>query len=262
LSIRLDPTLRFAATIAVAHRRIATAVPRSETSKCLICRAFNDAQCDRPAISAGQKLPDPTARRLRQDFLKGLRSRLARGSGSGSGWVQEAAMAHGGTLNADEAADLLPAKGGGRRKIILIAVPLVLLAVGAGLWFTGVLPRLLGLSHEAPKEEQHTEAKPVLPVFVDLPEIIANLNGNPRRPTYVKLQAKLEISRAADEPVVKAAMPRLVDLFQTYLRETRPEELRGSGGTYRLREELIARGNLAVAPARITDVLFVEMLVQ
>ncbi len=57
-------------------------------------------------------------------------------------------------------------------------------------------------------------------------------------------------------------MPRLQDLFQTYLREIRPEELRGSAGTYRLREELLARGNLAVAPARITDVLFTEMLVQ
>ena len=41
-----------------------------------------------------------------------------------------------------------------------------------------------------------------------------------------------------------------------------PEDLRGSGGTYRLREELLARGNLAVAPARINDVLFTEMLVQ
>jgi flagellar FliL protein len=42
----------------------------------------------------------------------------------------------------------------------------------------------------------------------------------------------------------------------------RPEELRGSMGTYRLREELLARVNLAVAPARVTDVLFLEILVQ
>ena len=38
-------------------------------------------------------------------------------------------------------------------------------------------------------------------------------------------------------------MPRLQDLFQTYLREMRPEELRGSAGIYRLREELIARAD-------------------
>ena len=65
-------------------------------------------------------------------------------------------------------------------------------------------------------------------------------------------------------------MPRLLDLFQTHLREMRPEELRGSAGTQRRREELVARPNIAVAPPpgstqaapRITDVLFVEMLVQ
>jgi flagellar FliL protein len=57
-------------------------------------------------------------------------------------------------------------------------------------------------------------------------------------------------------------MPRLLDMFQTYLREMRPEELRGSAGTYRLREQLIARANVAVQPAHVTDVLFTELLIQ
>jgi flagellar FliL protein len=38
--------------------------------------------------------------------------------------------------------------------------------------------------------------------------------------------------------------------------------LRGSAGTWRLREELIARANIAIAPARVTDVLFTELLIQ
>jgi flagellar FliL protein len=42
----------------------------------------------------------------------------------------------------------------------------------------------------------------------------------------------------------------------------RPEELRGAEGTYRLREELIARADIAAAPARVANVLFTEMLVQ
>ena len=70
--------------------------------------------------------------------------------------------------------------------------------------------------------------------------MIANLNSNPQRPSYVKLTARLEVTKPEDVERVKAAMPRLQDLFQTYLREMRPEELRGSAGTYRLREELIA----------------------
>jgi hypothetical protein len=70
------------------------------------------------------------------------------------------------------------------------------------------------------------------------------------------------IAKPEDAERIKQAMPRLQDLFQTYLREMRPEELRGSAGTYRLREELITRANVAVMPARITNILFVQMLIQ
>lgn len=70
------------------------------------------------------------------------------------------------------------------------------------------------------------------------------------------------LARKEDAVTVQAAMPRVLDLFQGYLREVRPEELRGSAGTYRLREELVARVNVAAAPARVLDVLFTELLVQ
>ena len=145
-----------------------------------------------------------------------------------------------------------------RGKLVLIAVPLVLMLVGAGLWFTGVLPRLLGHS---PEQHAKNEAPPP-PVFVDLPEIVANLDSNARQPAFIKLKARLELSRPEDQAAITAAMPRILDLFQTYLRETRPEELRGSAGTYRLREELIGRASLAASPARVTDVLFTQVLVQ
>ncbi len=57
-------------------------------------------------------------------------------------------------------------------------------------------------------------------------------------------------------------MPRIIDNFQVYLRELRVEDLKGSAGMYRLREEMLIRVSAAVAPAKINDVLFKEMLVQ
>jgi flagellar FliL protein len=156
--------------------------------------------------------------------------------------------------------------GGGKKKLLLILLPVLLLAcAGAGLWFTGILPGLLGMNPAPPADEAPAEPAPPPrspPAFVELPEIITNLNAPGRRPVFVRLRAKLEISKAEDAAAVTAAMPRLLDLFQTYLREVRPEELRGSAGTHRLREELIARASLAAHPARVTDVLFLEMLVQ
>ncbi len=130
---------------------------------------------------------------------------------------------------------------------------------GAALWFAGVPMPLQGI---VSKYRAEAEAAPRQPAFFDLPEMVANLNVTGRRPSYVKLRSKLELERPEDAVLVQAAMPRVLDLFATYLREMRPEELRGSIGTHRLREELLARVNLAVAPARVTDVLFIEILVQ
>ncbi len=159
----------------------------------------------------------------------------------------------------DEAAEV-PEKKGGKRKLILIAVPLVLVLAGAGLWFSGILPHLLGMDkHE---EKAAEAAKPVPPSYVEIPEMVANLNNGSRKPSYVKLAARIEVPKPEDVDKVKAALPRLQDLMQTYLREMRPEELRGSAGTYRLREELLVRANAAVAPAKVSDVLFTQMLVQ
>jgi flagellar FliL protein len=115
------------------------------------------------------------------------------------------------------------------------------------------------MKHDPPAAEAEA---PSHPIYVDLPELITNLNNNTPRATYVKLTVRLEVRKQQDVERVKAAMPRLQDLFLTYVREMRPQELRGSAGTYRLREELIARANLAATPAKITDVLFTQMLIQ
>ena len=142
--------------------------------------------------------------------------------------------------------------------LFLVALPVFLGAGGAGAWFAGLIP---GTSPDA-----HTAAAPApapeKPIFVDMPDIVANLNAPGRRSSYIKLRSKLEVARAADARALQKAMPRLQDLFTTYLREVRPEELRGSAGTYRLREELMARASLAAPPAQVTDVLFVELLLQ
>ena len=160
-------------------------------------------------------------------------------------------------------------KGGGRKKLLLLALPVLLVAIGAGLWFGGILPPLLGMG-QPPASAEGKEPGPRAVVFLDMPEIVTNLNAPGRRAVYVKLRSKLELARAEDGAAVQASMPRLIDLFQTYLREVRPEELRGSAGTQRLREELLARANIAVAQAgrteaqqvRVNDVLFLEILVQ
>lgn len=192
--------------------------------------------------------------------------------------------------------------GGKKKLLILVLALLVLGGGGAGAWFSGLLPKLLGkgdaaaaAGHAEPAKPAHgaeakpahgaeakpahgAEAKPAeakgghgAPAkaaasegpFIELPDIVSNLNaGAGRRATFLKLKAKLELARPEDHALIQAAMPRVLDLFQGYLREMRPEELRGTAGTYRLREELLARTNLAAPGARVMAVLFTEILVQ
>lgn len=134
----------------------------------------------------------------------------------------------------------------------------VLLLASAGLYFTGMLDHLLGHSESAAKA-----APPKPLVFYDLPDFLVNLNSaGSRRPSFLKLSVSLELQSSADTPRIAAMMPRIVDNFQIYLRELRVEDLRGSDGIYRLREELLRRVNEAVAPVKVKDVLFKEMLVQ
>jgi len=57
-------------------------------------------------------------------------------------------------------------------------------------------------------------------------------------------------------------MPRVVDQFQGYLRELRIDDLKGSAGVIRLKEELLRRINVATAPYHVRDVLLKEMIIQ
>jgi len=168
--------------------------------------------------------------------------------------------------SAEEAvAEEPPKKSGAKKMIVLIVLPLLLLVgAGGGLLATGMLDSLLGIEHEA--EEEHAEVEeetgPTPGFFYELPDMVVNLNSGRRRQNFLKLSVSLELASEQDVATVEQVLPRIVDNFQVYLRELRIEDLRGSAGLYRLREELLRRVSAAAAPAEIRDVLFREMLVQ
>jgi flagellar FliL protein len=102
---------------------------------------------------------------------------------------------------------------------------------------------------------------PGAPLFFDLPAILVNLKSDDK-PVFLKLVVSLEVKDPATMRGVESVMPRVIDQFQTYLRELRVEELSGSAATYRLKEELLRRVKIAAAPMEINDVLFKDMIVQ
>ncbi|MDD2860995.1 MAG: flagellar basal body-associated FliL family protein [Acidiphilium sp.] len=153
---------------------------------------------------------------------------------------------------ASDDAATVPAKT--RSKLLLFGAPAALLLVlGGGLWFSGALSGLVG---------GHKPIRVSGPVFIKVPEIVANLNVTDGRDSYAKLEATLELANSASAAEVRHDMPRIIDVFQTYLRAMHPSELQGASGTYRLREALINRVRIAAAPNVIRNVLFEELIVQ
>lgn len=155
-------------------------------------------------------------------------------------------------------------KGGlnGKKLVLFIILPLLLIIGGlAGAYFAGLLDPLLGAEEEV-VEEEATAPEPMT-VFYDLPQMLVNLNtGGGRKNNYLKIAISLELTSEEASVELEALLPRVVDNFQVYLRELRVEDLRGSAGVQRLREELLMRVNAAVHPIEVRDVLFKEMLVQ
>lgn len=100
------------------------------------------------------------------------------------------------------------------------------------------------------------------PVFFDMPDILVNLSSTGDRTQYLKVKVVLELPDEQMKAQIEPLMPRVMDTFQTYLRELRATDLDGSAGLYRLKEELTRRVNAAIAPERINAVLFKEIVVQ
>jgi flagellar protein FliL len=137
--------------------------------------------------------------------------------------------------------------------IIVGTVLVVLIGGGAGYFF------MFGKAKEI--KPVAVPGKPV--VFVDLPEVLVNLSSTGSdRTQYLKIKIVLELPDQLMIAQIQPIMPRVMDAFQTYLRELRPGDLEGSAGLYRLKEELTRRVNASIAPNRVNAVLFKEIVVQ
>ena len=161
----------------------------------------------------------------------------------------------------EDEADAVPeegAQGGGKKKLILFgAISLVALTLlgGGGYFF-------LVRGHPDEATEKAIAKKPV--GFIEMREMTVNLapDSGQDRTRLLKFKVSLEVKDPKVIPEIQPLMPRVEDTFQVFVRELRASDLEGSGGLYRLREELLRRVNYAVYPAKVDAVLFKELVVQ
>jgi len=147
--------------------------------------------------------------------------------------------------------------GGSKKKPIIIAGAALLLVAGGGGGF--MVMRSRAAHAEKPAAEQK------LPVaFMDVREMTMNLLPEPgqTQPRFVRLKVALEVRDSKVASEIQPLMPRVEDTFQVFVRELRVGDFEAAGGTYRLREELLRRVNVAVYPAKVDAVLFKDFTIQ
>jgi len=145
----------------------------------------------------------------------------------------------------------------GKLKLIIAAVAVLAIVGGAAGWFF--------LIRHHGDGEMHAEAMPPPkpPSYVEVPDLLVNLAGGAgERVQFLKIKLVLEVKEEKLVEAIKPSLPRVTDIFQTYLRELRPSDLNGSAGLFRLKEELTRRVNLAVMPYQVSAVLFKEVVIQ
>jgi flagellar FliL protein len=159
------------------------------------------------------------------------------------------------------------AKKGKKKLIFIIAGVVLLLMIGGG-----VAMMMGGGEGDGKATEEHAEeggehgegkgSKIAKPVYYELPEFLVNLSSTGNRVSFLKMSVTLELRDQAAVPLVEANKPRIIDTFNTYLREMRPTDLSGSAGIYRLRDELMTRLNKTIEEGLVKDILFSEIIVQ
>jgi len=163
-----------------------------------------------------------------------------------------------------ETAEVAPKKGLARflsKKMLMVIVPALVLVLGGG----GAGAYFLLFKKSDKSQEANAADVPLTPpkvAFSDMQDILVNIQSNDGTPAYLKLGVSLELEDDAQKTAIQPLMPRITDQFQAYLRELRLDDLKGSAGVLRLKEELLRRVNVAAAPYHVRDVLLKEMIVQ
>ncbi len=157
---------------------------------------------------------------------------------------------------------------GGKLPLIGGVVAVVALLGGGGWWFflkpkpEAAMAQQQGGGAPQPGVSAGGPRKPS--AFLDLPELTVNLaaGGQQDRQQFLRMKIALEVQEQKVVTEIQPMMPRVLDTFQVFMRELRPQDLEGSAGLYRLKEELTRRVNVAVFPAKVEAVLFKELMVQ
>ncbi|NYT42126.1 flagellar basal body-associated FliL family protein [Sphingomonas sp. R-74633] len=168
------------------------------------------------------------------------------------------------------------AKPKSKKKLIIIgaAAGVVLLGGGGGAAFMlsgGSAKAETADSGHAKTEEKAAEgghgdsggeAAAGKDAYVDVPAFMVNLRSPDGQARFLKLHFMIVPADGIAPDTMKEKLPLLLDSFQPFLRELRPEDLAGSAAVFRIKEEMMVRATATLGDGQVKDILIQDLVQQ
>lgn len=97
--------------------------------------------------------------------------------------------------------------------------------------------------------------------IVDVPAMVVNIRSPDSVPHFLKVHVMI-VPGSKTEEQIKAELPMVLDAYQPFLRELRPEDLAGSAAVFRVKEELLVRTASVLGDGAAKDVLIQDLVQQ
>jgi flagellar FliL protein len=151
------------------------------------------------------------------------------------------------------------------RKPMLIGLVLFIFLGGAGFYatFFGMMSvsAMMGGSgggDDGYATEEHMDVPAF--AFASIGEMVIPL-GPKANSDFLLLEVEIEVSPGEKEGI-EAQMPRIWDMFNTYLRAVEARDLEAQDATLRLRAHLLRRVGVLIAPLEPRDLLFTTFILK
>lgn len=145
------------------------------------------------------------------------------------------------------------------KKPLLIGLVLAILLGGGGFYavWAGLI---LAPADQAAEEEILDDPEEPLPdvAFVPVPPLVVNV-GTGVTARHLRFHVQLEVKKDAEDDVTQM-LPRVVDVFNGYLRAIELAELEHKAALVRLRAQLLRRVQIVTGEGRVQDLLIMEFV--
>lgn len=146
---------------------------------------------------------------------------------------------------------------------LLLGLILFIVAAGGGFYatFSGKVSvaSLMG-GKKASGESDVVMAAVAAPSYIPIGEIVIPL-GPQAEAEFLMITSEIEVS-PKDATTFEALLPRIRDLFNTYLRAVEARDLEQPDATLRLRDQLLRRLRVIAEPAAPRDLLFTSFILR